>query len=393
MEHIWFGKEVYLNLIRVMSKPRRIYSIDVFRGMTIALMILVNTPGSWAHVYSPLRHAKWHGCTLTDLVFPFFLFIVGASIRFAFVKWHYFPSIDFYKHVFWRTLSIFLIGLLLNAYPFIRQDWDYSSFRVMGVLQRIAIAYGLSSIIIIHFNFKQIMQIIFGILLSYWALLFFGAGNDPYSISENIIRKFDIIVIGKSHLYRGFQDQFGNSIAFDPEGILSTIPSVASVLLGYLLGGMIHTTKNYSDCAKRMSVFGIIILLVGFFWGFYFPINKALWTSSYVLFTAGIGALILAFLTFIIDNKQIKKPFWVFEIFGKNSIFVFILSGLWVKTIINLKLTMNNNQVSSYNYLYETVFVPIFGNLNGSLFFAMAHVIIFWIILYWMHKKDIEVKL
>ena len=376
-----------------MSKPRRIYSIDVFRGMTIALMILVNTPGSWAHVYSPFRHARWHGCTLTDLVFPFFLFIVGASIRFAFVRWHYFPSIDFYKHVFWRTLSIFLIGLLLNAYPFIRQDWDYSSFRVMGVLQRIAIAYGLSSIIIIHFNFKQIMQIIFGILLSYWALLFFGAGNDPYSISENIIRKFDILVFGKSHLYRGYQDQIGNSIAFDPEGILSTIPSVASVLLGYLLGGMIHTTKNYADCAKRMSVFGLIILLVGFFWGFYFPINKALWTSSYVLFTAGIGALILAFLTFIIDNKQIKKPFWVFEIFGKNSIFVFILSGLWVKTIINLKLTINNNQVSSYNYLYETVFVPIFGNLNGSLFFAMAHVIIFWIILYWMHKKDIEIKL
>ena len=118
-----------------MSEPRRIYSIDVFRGLTISLMILVNNPGSWGHVYTQLRHASWHGCTLTDLVFPFFLFLVGASIRFAFVKWHYYPSPKFYKHIFWRSFSIFVAGLLLNLFPFIRQDWDFSTLRIMGVLQ------------------------------------------------------------------------------------------------------------------------------------------------------------------------------------------------------------------------------------------------------------------
>ena len=154
-----------------MSSPRRIYSIDIFRGMTIALMIIVNTPGSWGHVYSPLLHAKWHGCTPTDLVFPFFLFLVGASMRFAFVKWHYFPSKKFYEHIFWRSFSIFIAGIILNAFPFIRQGWDWSDFRIMGVLQRISLAYGLSALLIIRFDFKKMLQILTGILLFYWALL------------------------------------------------------------------------------------------------------------------------------------------------------------------------------------------------------------------------------
>ena len=139
-----------------MSKPRRVYSIDIFRGMTIALMIIVNNPGSWAVVYAPFRHAKWHGCTLTDLVFPFFLFIVGAAMRFAFVRWHSFASNEFYKHVFWRTVSIFLAGSFIHAYPFIQQDWDWSNFRIMGVLQRIALAYGISAIMVMHLDLKKI---------------------------------------------------------------------------------------------------------------------------------------------------------------------------------------------------------------------------------------------
>ncbi len=243
-----------------MSEPRRIYSIDIFRGMTIALMIIVNNPGSWGHVYAPLLHAKWHGCTLTDLVFPFFLFLVGASMRFAFVKWHYFPSKEFHKHIFWRTFSIFLAGIILNAYPFIKQDWDWSSFRILGVLQRIALAYGISALMIIRFDFKQMVQILTGILLFYWGILWVGVSGDPFGLETNLVRKLDILILGEEHLYRGF------GLYFDPEGLLSTIPSVGTVIIGYLMGGMLHTTKNYTDCSKRMAILEIVITLIGYIW-------------------------------------------------------------------------------------------------------------------------------
>ena len=370
-----------------MSEPRRIYSIDIFRGMTIALMIIVNNPGSWGHVYAPLLHAKWHGCTLTDLVFPFFLFLVGVSMRFAFVKWHYFPSKEFHKHIFWRTSSIFLAGIILNAYPFIKQDWDWSSFRILGVLQRIALAYGLSALMIIRFDFKQMVQILTGILLFYWGILWVGVSGDPFGLETNLVRKLDILILGEKHLYRGF------GLYFDPEGLLSTIPSVGTVIIGYLMGGMLHTTKNYTDCSKRMAIFGIVITLIGYIWGFAFPINKALWTSSYVLFTGGIATIILSILTYLIDIKYWKRPFSFFEVFGTNSIFLFMISGLWAKTIINIKLELNDSSVSAYHYLYKTIFLPVAGDLNGSLLFALSHVLGFWLILYWMYRKEIRIKL
>jgi len=376
-----------------MAEPRRIYSIDVFRGMTIALMIVVNNPGSWANVYEPLLHAKWHGCTLTDLVFPFFLFIVGAAIRFAFIKWHYFPSKEFYKHIFWRTFSIFMAGLLLNAYPFIRQDWDWSTLRVMGVLQRIALAYGISALLIIRYDFRKLIQISAGILLIYWGLLWVGKTGDPYSLTGNFVRKIDIWILGDSHLYHGFEDGFGKKIAFDPEGLLNTLPSIGTVIIGYLIGGMLHTTKNYTDCIKRMSIFGLSLIGIGLIWGWVFPINKPLWTSSYVLFTGGIAILVLAALTYIIDIIKLKKPFWIFEVFGTNSIFLFIISGIWAKTIMGIKMNYQGETVNAYNYLYKSIFFPLAGDLNGSLLFAISHVIGFWLILYWMYRKKIQIKL
>ena len=370
-----------------MTQPRRIYSIDVFRGMTIALMILVNNPGSWGHVYGPLLHAKWHGCTLTDLVFPFFLFIVGVSMRFAFVKWHYFPSKEFYKHIFWRSFSIFMAGILLSSFPFIRQDWDWSSFRIMGVLQRIALAYGFSALLIIRYDFIKLIQILAGILISYWGLLWIFGSGDPYSLETNLPRQLDIFLIGEKHLWGGF------GVKFDPEGLLSTLPSIGTVIIGYLMGGMLHTTKNYTDCSKRMSIFGLALVGLGWIWGFVFPINKALWTSSYVLFTGGIGVLVLAGLTYLIDINNWKKPFWVFEVFGTNSIFLFVISGLWTKTIIRIKMTFQGETVSAYSYFYKSIFVPFAGDLNGSLLFALTHVAGFWLILYWLYRKNIQIRL
>ena len=370
-----------------MSKPRRILSVDIFRGMTIAMMIIVNNPGSWAFVYAPLRHAKWHGCTPTDLVFPFFLFIVGAAMRFAFVRWHSFASNDFYKHVFFRTLSIFLAGTLIHAFPFIQQDWDWSSFRIMGVLQRIALAYGIAAIMVIHLDLKKIFITALGILIAYWGILWIGGGEDPYSLEHNLIRKIDIFLLGESHLYGG------TGIQFDPEGLLSTIPSVVTVLIGYLVGSMLHTTKDFLDNVKRMSTFGIGLMIVGIIWGLLFPINKQLWTSSYVLFTGGIATLILSLLCFMIDIKKWKKPLWVFQIFGTNSIFLFVLSGLWTKIILRLRFDLEGQSISGYGYLYKTLFVPIGGDMFGSFLFAFAHLVGFWLILLWLYRKKIFINL
>jgi predicted acyltransferase len=213
-----------------------------------------------------------------------------------------------------------------------------------------------------------------------------GTGN-PYGLEENLVRKVDIFLFGEKHLYGGF------GIPFDPEGLLSAIPSVGTVLIGYLMGGMLHTTKNYTDCAKRMAIFGFGLIVVGWVWGLIFPINKAIWTSSYVLFTGGIAALVLAGLTWLIDIKLWKKPFWIFEVFGTNSIFLFVASGLWAKTILYIKRDLNGEMVSAYNYLYKTIFVPFAGDLNGSLLFALTHVLGFWLVLYWMYRKKIQIKL
>ena len=240
---------------------------------------------------------------------------------------------------------------------------------------------------IIRFDFKQMVQILTGILLFYWGILWVGVSGDPFGLETNLVRKLDILILGEKHLYRGF------GLYFDPEGLLSTIPSVGTVIIGYLMGGMLHTTKNYTDCSKRMAIFGIVITLIGYIWGFAFPINKALWTSSYVLFTGGIATIVLSILTYLIDIKHWKRPFWFFEVFGTNSIFLFMISGLWAKTIINIKLELNDSSVSAYHYLYKTIFLPVAGNLNGSLLFALSHVIGFWLILYWMYRKEIRIKL
>ena len=205
---------------------------------------------------------------------------------------------------FKRGISIFLIGLLLNAFPFIMQDWDWSSLRILGVLQRIGICYFVSSIIVLKNDIRNIVKITIALLIGYWGLMeIFGIyhGTDPYALQTNIILAFDKLLLGESHLYKGM------GIPFDPEGILSTIPSVGTVIIGYLMGGMLHTTKNYNDCVKRMFIFGFGLIVIGYLWGFIFPINKALWTSSYVLFTGGIATIFLSVITYLIDIKHFNR--------------------------------------------------------------------------------------
>ncbi|MBC8346455.1 MAG: hypothetical protein ISR82_00515 [Candidatus Marinimicrobia bacterium] len=373
-----------------MEKQDRLISLDAFRGATIALMILVNNPGTWAHVYAPLRHANWHGCTLTDLVFPFFLFIVGVSMRFSFEKYEFCKWGPLFKKVLGRSITIFAIGLLLNAFPFVRQDWDWSHFRYLGVLQRIALAYLGASFIVVRADISGLVKISLGLLVGYWLLLMgYGwySGLDPYALKTNLALIVDSYILGDNHLYGG------TGIPFDPEGLLSTIPSIVTIIIGFLVGTMIKTTKNHEDNAQRMAVLGALLIILGWIWGFVFPINKQLWTSSYVLFTGGIATIVLAAMIWIVDVKGIKTWTKPFVIFGANAIFLYAASSIWAKILLKIRFDLNCQMISGYGYLYKTVFQPFAGDLNGSFLFALFHVSMFWLILAWMYRKKIFIKI
>jgi len=372
------------------EKQDRLISLDAFRGATIALMILVNTPGTWGHVYAPLRHAQWHGCTLTDLVFPFFLFIIGVSMRFSFEKYEFCKWGPLFKKVVWRTITIFTIGLLLNAFPFVRQDWDWSHFRIMGVLQRIALAYIMASFIVVRADIIGIVKISLGLLFGYWILLMgYGwySGLDPYALKSNLILIVDAYIFGENHLYGG------TGIPFDPEGLLSTIPSIVTVLIGFLIGTMIKTAEDHKDNTQRMAVLGALLIIFGWGWGFVFPINKQLWTSSYVLYTSGIATVVLAGLIWLVDVKGLKTWTKPFVIFGANAIFLYAASSIWAKILLKIRFELDGKMISGYGYLYQTVFQPFAGDLNGSFLFALFHVFMFWLILAWMYRKKIFIKI
>lgn len=372
------------------EKQDRLISLDAFRGATIALMILVNTPGTWGHVYAPLRHAQWHGCTLTDLVFPFFLFIIGVSMRFSFEKYEFCKWGPLFKKVVWRTITIFTIGLLLNAFPFVRQDWDWSHFRIMGVLQRIALAYIMASFIVVRADIIGIVKISLGLLFGYWILLMgYGwySGLDPYALKSNLILIVDAYIFGENHLYDG------TGIPFDPEGLLSTIPSIVTVLIGFLVGTMIKTAEDHKDNTQRMAVLGALLIIFGWGWGFVFPINKQLWTSSYVLYTSGIATVVLAGLIWLVDVKEIKTWTKPFVIFGANAIFLYAASSISAKILLKISFELDGKMISGYGYLYQTVFQPFAGDLNGSFLFALFHVFMFWLILAWMYRKKIFIKI
>ena len=368
----------------------RFISLDIFRGATMALMIIVNTPGTWSYVYAPLRHAEWHGCTLTDLVFPFFLFVIGVAMRFSFDKYDICKYGPLFNKIIFRTITIFVIGLLLNAFPFIRQNWDWSSFRILGVLQRIALAYFFAGFIVLRLDVKGLVKISFLLLFGYWILLItYGwySSQDPYALKTNLILVIDRFLLGESHLYGG------TGIQFDPEGLLSTIPSIVTILIGFLVGTMIKTSNDHEDNVQRMAMLGSLLIIIGWTWGFILPINKQLWTSSYVLYTGGIAIILLAGMIWLVDIKKIDWWTKPFVILGSNAIFLYALSSIWVKILLKISFELNGKMISGYSYFYKTIFQPLAGNINGSLFFALFHVLIFLLILTWMYRKNIFIKI
>lgn len=399
----------------------RYYSLDVFRGMTVALMILVNNPGSWSYMFSPLQHAKWHGCTPTDLVFPFFLFAVGNAMAFVMPRFQEGNPSIFYKKLIKRTLLIFLIGLGINWFPFIK--WEENSLvfrhwinpenpeegiRIMGVLQRIALSYFFAMLIGFYLNPKKILYTILFILLSYWGLCY-GLGNgDIYSLQGWFGTKWDTKILGISHMYKG------EGIAFDPEGLVATLPSIAHILIGYLVGIFINkqgnvnwiwkNTPNSNELHFKMiaglMVTGFLLFVSGLFWDLFFPLNKKIWSSSYVIYTAGLGILCLGSIIWITDVQGVKNfTTKFFDVFGKNPLFIFVLSGL-IPRAMNLIRIPNSNPdddrefLSPLNWFYENICAKILPTIPelGSFIYSLFFLFIMWSIVYFLDKRKIYIK-
>ena len=379
----------------------RYYSLDVFRGATVALMILVNNPGSWANTFSPLAHASWHGCTPTDLVFPFFLFAVGNAMSFVMPKLQQGNSSEFWKKVIKRTVLIFLIGLFLNWSPFVKwsdtglvfKPWE--NVRILGVLQRIALCYFFASVIIYYGKSRMALFIGMMILVIYWVLSFaLGAPGHPYSLSGYFGNAIDFNVLGISHIYKG------EGVPFDPEGLTSTLPAIVQVIFGFLVGEYIQLKgKNFEMLAKLLLT-GVVLVLVGFIWDFSFPINKKIWTSSYVFYTSGLAIITLSMFIYLLEFNNAKGR-WsqFFDVFGKNPLFIFVLSGFLPRVLALLRWVDHVDEkgepvyTNALPWFYQNVCKDVASDLRiGSLLYALCMIAFMGTIAYLLDKKKIYIR-
>jgi predicted acyltransferase len=393
----------------------RFYSLDVFRGATVCLMILVNNPGSWSNIYAPLEHADWNGVTPTDLVFLFFLFAVGNAMAFVMPRLQAGGASVFWKKVIKRTLLIFLIGIFLNWMPFVKWDnntlifkaWSYidasgnaQGIRIMGVLQRIALAYFFASVIVYFLKTRGAFVASCVLLLGYWALSVAANPADPFSIYGWFGTDIDRAVLGDAHMYHG-EWRNGRPVVFDPEGLMSSFGATVQVIFGYFVGDYIIKKGKNAEMINGLFVAGAVFLFAGYAWDMLFPINKKIWTSSYVVYTTGMAMVILAVMVYLIEIKNHKG--WLskfFDVFGKNPLFIFVLSGFLPRLLGLIRIPSGTNAsgkqlyLSPFAWFYEHICKPIFPeNLNnGSLLYALCMITFYWLIVYWMDKKKIYIK-
>ena len=381
----------------------RFHSLDVFRGATVCLMILVNNPGSWSYIYDPLEHAAWHGLTPTDLVFPFFLFAVGNALSFVMPRLEAGGPSVFWKKIITRSVIIFLVGLFLTWWPFVKwqgdelvfKPWSYvdsagneSGVRILGVLPRIALAYFFAAILIYYLKLRGAFYAGLVMLLLYWVLCFsFG----DYSMQGWFGNVIDKKILGEAHMYKG------EGIPFDPEGIMSTIPSIVQVIFGYIVGDFIRKKTSESGQVRNFEMLTILFiaavgfLVAGYTWNLVFPINKKIWTSSYVMATTGLAIVTIATMIYMIEFKNLKGFLTrFFDVFGKNALFVFALSAFIPKGLSLIRL---GEGLNPWNWLYKKVYIHTPGpKENGSLLFAITVILFMWSICYWMDRKRIYVK-
>lgn len=366
------------------AQPGRLLSLDVFRGITIAAMILVNKPGTWEAVYPPLRHADWHGWTPTDLIFPFFLFIVGVSITLSLAGKVTAGSRrrDLYLKIIRRSLVIFALGLLIYGFP----SYDLSTLRIPGVLQRIAVCYLVASIIFIKTDWKGQSIIAAALLLLYWLVMMVapvpGYGAGDLSREGNLSAYLDRLLLS-GHIYTPL---------YDPEGILSTVPAIATTLFGILAGHWLGSRRDEMEKTAGLFVAGAFAIFTGWAWGAAFPINKALWTSSYTVFTAGMAAQFLALCYWIIDIKDYRQWATPFVVFGVNAITVYVLSTIMVMTLDVWHIQADGMEVSLKAYLFDQLFASWAAPAKASLMWAISYLLIWYALMWLLYRKRIFIK-
>ena len=363
------------------TESRRLVSLDVFRGLTIAGMVLVNNPGSWEHIYWPLEHAQWSGWTPTDLVFPFFLFIVGVSIPLAFANRleKGGSKRDLYLKIVKRTLIIFAIGLFLNGLPY----FGLAEYRIPGVLQRIAVCYFFASIIFLNTKLRTQIAIAIGLLIFYWALVKlvpapgFAAGD--LTKEGSLPSYVDRVVFGK-HVW-------AQARVYDPEGLLSTIPAIVTSLIGVLTGQWLRTEKTRYEKAAGMFVAGAVLVAIGWAWNAFFPINKALWTSSYVAFTGGLALQFLSVCYWLIDIKGYRRWAKPFEVFGLNAIALYVVADVLAMLLGVVKVGGEPLGGRIYSF-----FAAIASPINASLMFAICFVLFCLVLMWILYQRKIFLK-
>lgn len=378
------------------APSNRNLSLDIFRGMTVCFMIIVNTPGNEGLAFGPLHHAHWHGFTPTDLVFPSFLFAVGNAMSFSMKKYESQGEGVFLSKTLRRTLLIFLIGYLMYWFPFVHKGDDggwhmnpLSTTRVVGVLQRIALCYCFASLLLHYFSYKAVYFISGGLLIGYWIVLLFAApaGVDPYGMTTNAGYFLDKWVLGEPHMYHG------EGLAFEPEGFLGTLPAIVNVVLGYFTGLFIQKKGKEYEGLMKLLMAGCVLMALAWLWNLEFPVNKKLWTSPFVLLTAGIDMVILSFLTYIIDFQGRTKWTSFFGVFGKNTLFIYIVSEILIVILFMIPVG-GTNLVEWFGEGIGGIGKSMgpWAGAIGSLVFSLAYMLICWSVGKWLDIKRIYIR-
>lgn len=375
------------------SNNKRLLSLDILRGITVAGMLLVNNPGSWGHIYGPLEHAQWLGLTPTDLVFPFFMFCMGVAMYFSLKKFNFTLTKSLAVKMVRRTVLLFIIGWAIHwlshlMYGMCRDGKAFSevwnnldTMRYLGVFQRLALCYFFGTLCVVLFKQKFIPWIIGVILVAYAIILALGNGYE-FSL-ENVIAQIDNAVLGTNHMYH--EEAFGKSISFDPEGILSTLPCIAHTLIGFLVGKMCVEHKDNRDRMLRLLLAGAAMMLVAWLLDYGVPIGKKMWSSTYVLMTTGMAMSILAILIYVIDVKGRNKWCKFFHTFGVNPLSLYMLGSI-------LSIVFGSLGIKAG--LYDAFTAMCGGNENmGSCLYAICFVLINWVPGYFLYKKNIIIKL
>lgn len=351
-------------------KSERLLSLDILRGITVAGMILVNNPGDWGHIFAPLRHAEWHGLTPTDLVFPFFVFIMGVSMSFSLSKFNYSFSLPFGKKILVRAAVLFLLGVLLSWIGCL----SLHEVRILGVLQRLSLTFFLGSLLVVLIPRRSwLVPVAMGLLVVYYLILTFGNGFEL--TDNNVIARVDRALFGDSHVYREWLPD-GGRILFDPEGLLSTIPAISHVILGFLCGELLILKTPIVDRLNKLSIAGISLLFIGFLLSYGCPLNKKIWSPTFVLVTCGLAILFLVILIWLVDIKKKQNWSMPFQAFGTNPLFIYVFAG--VMAMLYETIPVGDKTLQEYAYtsllgvlhhpeLASCIFALLFVAFNGLL--------------------------